>query len=159
MPCPARLDLALARAGGVDGRDKRQCSLDGDEHDVLHRVGVVAAFPQNFEAAIVSLTGFVDVGGAFEAITLTDERVDDVELYGGVVAQVGDSVRGNDVCEDDVVVVEESRGALRERFGAPSGQTVAMKPSRWSKIRRCMSSVRIAITSAGARSAACPAAP
>src|SRR5215204_5357690 len=60
-----------------------------------------------------------DRRGALEAVPLARDRVDDVDLYRRVVAQVLHRARRADVGEDQMVIVPDGGCPLRREVGGP----------------------------------------
>jgi hypothetical protein len=121
------LDIVLSRAVVVGGGGQWSCLLDADENDRLYSVRLEPApFLVEAKTRLVDGTVPVDRCWAFEAVSLSHDRVDDVDLH--------DRVPGLDVCnglrrvqmgEDEVFVVPHRRGSLGRQVRSPVGHTEA----------------------------------
>jgi len=124
---PATANLLFGCTGVVGWRDEGQCSLDLDHDDVLDGTGYTA-LPKEREDFVEERAVAEDTGDALEPVPLAEKGIDDVDLDHGIVPKVGDRAWRADIGEDEVVVIPYGGRALG-RFGVPSGQTVATKPS------------------------------
>lgn len=61
------------------------------------------------------------LGCAFEAVSLAQDGIDDVDLDRGIGGEVGNRVRGVDVQEHEVLVVPHGCRALRRQVGGSVG--------------------------------------
>src|SRR5881397_525959 len=61
----------------------------------------------------------MDRRGAFEAVALAEDRVDDVDLDGGIRAEVLDRLRRRDLGEDEMLVVPDRGRPLRREVRRP----------------------------------------
>ena len=124
MVKPASRHFFLGGAEVVDRRDQRSRSLDTNEDGSPGAVTPDAPISlEEIKDALEELSPAEDRALSLEAVALTTDRIDDVDLYAGVGLEVPD----------------RARGAKVERFAVPSGQTVATKPSRCSSTTRFMS--------------------
>src|SRR5689334_6778407 len=116
VAAPAGADLVLARAAVIAGRDDGQGALDGDQHDVANRAGR-ASLAEEGEHALEVRPVSDDLRPALEAVALARDGVHDVDLAGGVRAQIAGGARRADVGEDQVVVVPDGERALGREVG------------------------------------------
>jgi hypothetical protein len=71
------------------------------------------------------LTGYNYFGYALEPVPFARKGINDVYFDGRVLLDVRDRSRRANIGEDEVTIVPNCDGALGERLGVPSGQTVA----------------------------------
>lgn len=144
-------DVLFAGPELVRRRNDWCSSVNAHEHDCMHSLGICRSLaPEEVDDLRVKFAVRQDLGVAFEAVALPDDRIHHIDLDRRVGRQVCNGVRRVQMQEHEVASSHTIVVPFGDRFGVPSGQTVATKPSLCSRtIRRMSSSSRISIASTG----------
>ena len=102
--------------------EQRGCPLDADEHDRPNPALVQsAATLKELGAGVVELTVAVHLGRPLEAVPLTTDWIDDVDLHHNVSGfDIGHRLMGMHVSEHQVSLVPTAIVPLGDRFAVPS---------------------------------------
>ena len=127
----------------VGGGVHRKGQLDADKDGLVRRNlrAVCLAQPVGDPSVRGVIAGLDDLGPAFEAVAPAPQEVDAVNLDTRVEVKVGYRPRRGNIGEHQVAVVVIADRSLGDRFGDPSGQVVATKPSAALSTMARMSSV------------------
>src|SRR5215471_6459199 len=116
IPTPPSAHLRLAVAHIIDWRDQRGRTLDLHQHDVVFDGG---GTPPSIELDdLVKLRPLAkDCRRPFEAVALTQQAIDDVDLQDRVVAEVCDGAGRANIREHQMLIVPGSSGSLGGEIG------------------------------------------
>ena len=92
IAAPSIFDLPFCLTPIVGGRDQRQCTVDTNQDDGSHFKGESLVLV-HLAPALEDLVRAMDNPPPVESIPLANERIDDIDLDGGVVLDVLNRLR------------------------------------------------------------------